>query len=646
MTLPVERLEFETLISDMSALLMATVPEQVESAIDEALDRVRTFFRADRCGVLSVSDDQQVVRVVRASYAQGVAHVSADIDLSQLFPWARHRLLVDCVPVVVGRMADLPPEAAVDCANWGYMAARSNLAVPLHLGNVVTHLMVLHSVSEERDWPIDYTPRLRVLGEVVVNALQRRRAFDALRTSEERLDRAAAAGGCGLWELDVPNGHFWVTSETRRLHGLDHGEPATWERFLRLLHPDDKDAVVARVDAVMSGDGVFDERYRIVRDDGAVRWMHVIARRGSSTRLEGASVDVTEKVEAEQRASEALEEVKRLRDRLEQENIFLRREVSQSSGSDLIVGSSRAIRRALALAEQVAATPSTVLLLGATGTGKERFASFIHHASPRRGRPMVRVNCSAIPSALIESELFGRERGAYTGAMSKQIGRFELAHGSTLFLDEVGELPLDVQVKLLRVLQEHTIERLGSPRPISVDVRIIAATNRDLERAVQEGQFRSDLFYRLNVFPIVVPPLRERREDIPTLVAALVDEIGAAMGKRFEAVARDSVELLQRYDWPGNVRELRNVLERAMILSPGPILRVDRPGTLKLASSQSTQARTSTDCLEDVEREHILRVLGETEWRIKGADSASVRLRMKPSTLRSRMKKLGLARPW
>jgi len=434
-----------------------------------------------------------------------------------------------------------------------------------------------------------------------------------------------------------------MTAEMRRLCGLDAGEPTTWERFLDLLHPDDRDNVTVRIDAVMREDGMFDERFRIVREHGTVRWLQVTARRGSATRLEGAAVDVTGKVEAEQRATAALEEVKRLRDRLEEENIYLRREMSQSSGGDQIVGRSPAIRRAIALAEQVATTTSTVLLLGATGTGKERFATFIHQTSARRGRAMVRVNCSAIPSSLIESELFGREKGAYTGALSKQIGRFELAHGSTLFLDEIGELPLDVQVKLLRVLQEHTIERLGSPRPVPVDVRIIAASNRDLERAIQEGQFRSDLFYRLNVFPIVVPPLRDRRDDIPQLVATLVDEIGAAMGKRFNAVAKNSLELLQRYDWPGNVRELRNVLERAMILSPGPILRVDLPGMPSLGFE--SKAHASTDSLEDVERAHILRVLDDVGWRVRGADSASVRLAMKPSTLRSRMKKLGIVRP-
>ena len=640
-----ERLQFETVISDMSARLIAAPPEQVESAIEATLGHVRTFFAADRCGLLRVSGDQTVVKVAYAAYAEGVPGVSGDVNLSELFPWASHRLLVERLPVIVCRMAELPLEAAVDRASWEQIAPmRSNLAVPICDGPTVRKIIVLHWVDRECRFPDSYVPRLRLLGEMMLNALNRMQAFEALRTSEERLNRAAAAGGCGLWELDVASRQFWATAETRRLHGLSPTEPVTWERLLGRLHPDDRALMEAKTDAVVNGTGVLDERYRLVRGDGAVRWVHVTARGGSPTRLEGASTDVTEIVEAERHTREALEEVRKLRDRLEQENIHLRREASHPGGAELIVGRSPAIRQAIVLAEQVAATPSTVLLFGATGTGKERFASFIHLASARRERPMVRVNCSAIPSGLIESELFGREKGAYTGAMSKQIGRFELAHGSTLFLDEIGELPIEVQAKLLRVLQDHTIERLGSPRPIPVDVRIIAATNRDLGEAVREGHFRRDLFYRVNVFPIVVPPLRERRDDIPALVAALVEEIGAAMGKRFDAVAKASVEMLQRYDWPGNVRELRNVLERAMILSRGPMLRVDLPGMPPLGPGR-TAPTTATDCLEDVEREHILQVLVDAGWRVKGADSASVRLRLNPSTLRSRMKKLGIVRP-
>ena len=301
------------------------------------------------------------------------------------------------------------------------------------------------------------------------------------------------------------------------------------------------------------------------------------------------------------------------------------------------------------MAEQVAATNSTVLLVGETGTGKERFAEYIHQASPRRGHHMVRVNCSAIPGALIESELFGRERGAYTGALSKQIGRFELAQGSTLFLDEIGDLPMEVQVKLLRVLQERTIERLGSPTPVPVDVRIIAATNRDLEAAVREGTFRADLYYRLNVFPIVVPPLRERKADIPTLVDVLVSELGDGVRKRFDRVAPASIEALTRYDWPGNVRELRNVLERAMILARGATLVVALPQTsLPPATLEQPEPPPSPSAVRDLrelERAHIVSVLEQTGWRIRGAHAAAEVLGLKPTTLEARMAKLGIRRP-
>ena len=372
----------------------------------------------------------------------------------------------------------------------------------------------------------------------------------------------------------------------------------------------------------------------------------------------GAPDDVRRRLRAEPDALAAAEtqlaEITRQRDAALAEVAQLRAHVRQQSwdvgraatarGSVTVVGRSAAIQRVLALADQVAPTNATVLLTGETGTGKERFATLIHEASPRGRRPMVRVNCSAIPTALIESELFGREKGAYTGALSKQVGRFEVANGSTLFLDEVGDLPLDVQVKLLRVLQERTIERLGSPRPIDVDVRIIAATNRDLTEAVRQETFRSDLFYRLNVFPIDVPPLRERREDIPLLVEEIVEEIGEAMGKRFDAVARPSLEDLQQCDWPGNVRELRNVLERAMILSPGPILHVDVAAATPLLGRGVVTASTSS-LLADVERDHIRRVLDQAGWRIKGPGSASARLGLKPSTLYFRMKKLGISRP-
>jgi formate hydrogenlyase transcriptional activator len=296
------------------------------------------------------------------------------------------------------------------------------------------------------------------------------------------------------------------------------------------------------------------------------------------------------------------------------------------------------LQRVLERIQQVATTDSTVLLLGETGTGKELFATQIHELGPRRGRPMVRVNCAAIPATLIESELFGREKGAYTGALSRQVGRFELADQSTIFLDEIGDLPPDVQVKLLRVLEERQIERLGSPRPITVDTRIIAATHQDLERRIGEGAFREDLFYRLNVFPIRVPPLRERTEDIPQIVRRFVDEFSTAFGKRIESISKESLAALQQYSWPGNVRELRNVVERAMIVAAGPRLTIPVPHSSNAAARRSTK-------LVDVEKEHIRGVLDGTGWRIRGPGGAADRLGLKPTTLETRMARLGLKRP-
>jgi len=303
-----------------------------------------------------------------------------------------------------------------------------------------------------------------------------------------------------------------------------------------------------------------------------------------------------------------------------------------------IVGRSRALDDVHALVRQVAGTDSTVLLLGETGTGKELFASLVHDLSSRRTRPMVRVNCAAIPATLIESELFGRERGAFTDALARQIGRFELADRSTIFLDEIGDLPPDVQVKLLRVLEDRQIERLGSPRNIPVDVRIIAATHRRLEQRVADGSFRSDLFYRLNVFPIHVPPLRERTEDIPMLVWHFVREFSEALGKRIDSIAPATMAQLTQHPWPGNVRELRNVVERAMVVASGPQLTIPTPTVVSGDVSRSAK-------LADVQKAHIRDVLESVGWRIRGVGGAADRLGVRPTTLETRMMKLGLFRP-
>jgi formate hydrogenlyase transcriptional activator len=345
---------------------------------------------------------------------------------------------------------------------------------------------------------------------------------------------------------------------------------------------------------------------------------------------------------ARQRRDEAFvaasREVQQLKDQLQVENVYLRREERERLGLTHVVGQSAAVRKVLDQIQQVALADSTVLLLGETGTGKELFATQVHELGSRRGRAMVRVNCAAIPATLIESELFGREKGAFTGALARQEGRFELADHSTIFLDEIGDLPPGVQVKLLRVLDERTIERLGSSRPIAVDTRIIAATHRDLEQRVAQGTFREDLYYRLNVFPIHVPPLRERVEDIPLLVWRFVEEFSKAFGRRIDSIDRDNLVSLQRYPWPGNIRELRNVVERAMIVTTSRRLAIPAPHSSPAATRRSAR-------LIDIEKEHIRGVLESTGWRIRGLRGAADRLGLKPTTLETRMAKLGLTRP-
>jgi len=336
----------------------------------------------------------------------------------------------------------------------------------------------------------------------------------------------------------------------------------------------------------------------------------------------------------------ALSEIKKMKDRLEAENIYFRQEIKMRHQFEHILGHSDGLKYVLYRAEQVAPTNTTVLILGETGTGKELIAAAIHHMSPRKDRPLITVNCAALPGNLMESELFGREKGAFTGADTRQVGRFEVAHDSTLCLDEIGELPLEVQAKLLRVIQHNEFERLGSSHTIKVDVRIVATTNRTLEEEVRKGRFRQDLYYRLNVFPITVPPLRQRKEDIPLLVQAFVERYCRKLGKQITSIQKETMKALQDYPWPGNVRELESVIERAVILCPGATLQLaDKLETL--TSPLSSTGRT----LEEMERNQILKTLAETRWRIEGKDGAAAILGLHPSTLRARMHKLEILRP-
>jgi formate hydrogenlyase transcriptional activator len=341
----------------------------------------------------------------------------------------------------------------------------------------------------------------------------------------------------------------------------------------------------------------------------------------------------------------AYQEITELKDRLAKENLYLEEEVRTDHNFGEIVGKSAALRRVLKEVETVAPTGSTVLIRGETGTGKELVARAIHDLSPRRDRTFVKLNCAAIPTGLVESELFGHEKGAFTGAITQKVGRFELAHEGTLFLDEVGDIPLELQPKLLRALQEQEFERLGSTRTIRVDVRLVAATNRDLAQMVAEGHYRSDLYYRLNVFPVVVPPLRERRNDIPLLARHFSQRFAQRMGRRIETIPAAVMDALIRYPWLGNIREMQNVIERAVILSRGSELEIPLSDLKQQTKAASAEAPDGSSTLEQAEREHILRALREAKWIIGGPEGAAFKLGMKRTTLQSKMRKLGIARP-
>jgi transcriptional regulator with GAF, ATPase, and Fis domain len=449
------RLRFEQLLTDISAAFINLPADRIDSAIDGVLRRLLETLEHDRSSLAEFSRDQQLAVVTHSCAVPGIKPFPLGVAVDERLPWYVRQLRTGKMLCLRQLPDDLPPEAVQERQHCIAEGIRATLAIPLHVGGLALGIVSFSFLRRPCAWSADFMGRLRVIGEILANALARKQSDVALQA--------------------------------------------------------------------------------------------------------------------------ALTENVRLRERLEQENLYLREKVVVTRHHARIVGQSDAIRRALSLAERVAPTDTPVLLLGETGTGKELLAQTVHELSARKDRPMITVNCASLPPTLVESELFGREAGAYTGALTAQVGRFVLADGSTLFLDEIGELPLDLQAKLLRVLQDGRFERLGSPKTITVNVRIIAATNRDLEKGLSEGTFRADLYHRLNVFPVRLPPLRERHGDIPALVWAFVDSIGRRMSKIIKSIPRGVMEQLQEYDWPGNVRELSNVVERAMILTSGSTLRIELP---------------------------------------------------------------------
>ncbi len=560
-----------------------------------------------------------------AVWGRGASHPNFDIPVAG----------TPCEDVVNGRMAHYPERLQArfpddkGLADW---KAESYCGVPLidSAGAVVGHLAIIH------DEPMPDASRplsiMRIFAARARAEIERLRAEQALGESEERFRDLFDEAPIAYVHEALDTRFLRANRAAMRSLGITPEEVSG--TYGKSFIPDTPDAQRRLRDALESigrgadTSGVVLELRR--KDNGKPLWIQWWSKPDSTGQFTRTMfVDITDRVLMEEEKA-----------RLEAENTYLQEEIQNEHNFEEMIGASTTIKKVFQAIEKVAATDATVLVTGETGTGKELIARAIHHLSKRKDGVLVKVNCAALPAGLIESELFGHEKGAFTGALARKIGRFELADGATIFLDEIGDLPLDLQAKLLRVLQEGEFERLGNPKTLKVNVRVITATNRDLERLAQEGLFRPDLYYRLNVFPIKLPALRERKDDIPLLVRYFIRKFGTKLGKKIDTIPQKIIEALQAYPWPGNIRELENVLERAMILSQGNRLELTDwlPKPATVAESPSVQS------LEELERAHMLRVLEETGWRVSGPKGAASVLGLKPTTMEARMKKLGIKR--
>jgi PAS domain S-box-containing protein len=478
----------------------------------------------------------------------------------------------------------------------------------------------------------------------LMDVTEQERLTQELQRRETYLTEAQRLSHTGSFGWNFSSGEIVWSEENFRILEYDRNVKPTLELVRQRIHPEDRALYQELVDRVTRDKQDFAVAHRLLMPSGAVKYVqvvgHAVRNEGDEVEFIGSVMDVTEAKRAQQALEQAVQEIKALKDQLQRENIALREEIGETSMFEEIVGASPLLKAVLARVAKVAPTDSTVLITGETGTGKEVIARAIHRGSLRAERPFVKVSCAAIPQSLIASELFGHEKGAFTGALHQRIGRFELAEGGTIFLDEIGELPPETQVALLRVLQEREIERVGGAQPIPISVRVIVATNRDLKAAIAANEFRSDLFYRINVFPIEIPPLRDRKEDIPTLVKYFIDWYARKAGKHIVSVSNKTLEALQCYPWPGNIRELQNVVERSVIVCDTENFSVDESWLSAETSSLQSTSSALPERVSAEERAAIEEALSQTRGRVSGPNGAAAKLAVPPSTLESRIKVL------
>ncbi len=685
---------FDSLLAGLSTTLVECPTEAIALHVDAAIGRAASFFAFDHGWLAQRAPNGGPVRILPGWARAGCAPLTP-FDAEVSLPWITARL-GDGIRVCVANPDELPPEAAPDRTFLLQAGIRSLVCLPLIVGATPVGWLAFGTIHDSRPWPPPAIAPLSRIAAAVGSALARERAEVALRHATE-FDRIVAELAASLIHVpidaidaqivqilatvgellgadrasvvqDVPAQHMvmqthqWVRTGTAGAPMSDPKDAFPWlvarvleaRELVSLTRLDELPPEAACDRATLERNGVVSGALApMVVEDRVVgllvfatarhvqRWSPDLVTR---LRLVGEVIaSALARRDTELALRSALAENERLRERLEAENIYLKGELGEALDFGEIVGRSAALRAALEKVRQVADTDAPVLLLGETGTGKELLAHAIHARGRRCNQAFIAVNCAALPPTLIESELFGYEKGAFTGASKVKPGRFELADRGTLLLDEIGDLDPALQTKLLRALESGEIQRLGATVTRKVDVRIVAATNRDLRRDMREGRFRSDLYYRLGVFPIHVPPLRDRREDIPLLVWHFIQSRKRALNRTITKIPKAAMTALQAYDWPGNVRELQNVVERALILSHGAVLHVDE--ALGPVSQDAAGRLPPAESLQNVERAHIVQVLDGCRWAIEGRGQAAERLGLNPSTLRNRMRKLGIRRP-
>ena len=640
------QLRFQTTVSWLSSELVVKPAEQFEQSIGSWLSRIAEDWNLPQVNVWTGGLDRW-----RMYRLRGVSPI--DIDGARRSMTHLIELTEHANETQVHTVAELPESAEAERAYCAKVGVASFLVVPL-IQKGERRGGIVFCRSEADAWDETTVHELEIVGRLLIQGLQRMRAEVQLRQSQTNLARAEELGLVGTWSVDIPSQRLAVSDHLRSMLGIREST-ATFVEYAGRVHPESQaDFATWITDMRARRDGGESVPIRILSDDDEPKFVACTGfidrnEQGEVTRVFGVTLDVTRHVLTQRALATALADVRTLKERAEQETAYLREAARKIGGYGALVGDSPAFQHCLELVESVAGTHSTVLVLGETGTGKELIARAIHESSARRDKPLISVNCAALAESLIETELFGHEKGAFTGAHSRRIGRFELADGGTLFLDEIGDLAAGLQVKLLRVLQEGVIERVGSSTPIRVDVRVIAATHRDLSERMITGAFRSDLYYRLNGFPIQVPPLRERKSDIPRLVEHLVAKHSERMGHGSVVVSPEILRIFDAYDWPGNVRELESVIERAIIIGRGRELVLSGIEFISAPVPRGERVRrtrgSSPRTLAQAERDHILDVLDETGWVIEGPTGSAATLGLKPSTLRSRIRKHGIERP-